>query len=178
MVARPDAQGRRRYVCAKGPGQAGCGRLSALAEPLEELITEAVLYRLDTPELAVALADVRAQQAELAGLHDQIAADQAMLDELAADYAERRIGRSEWMAAREPIQTRIDQARRLLSRLSPTTPIDGYVGQADVLRAVWTGLALSRQQAIVRVVIDHVTAHTARRGHGFDPDRFEPTWRL
>jgi multidrug resistance efflux pump len=145
---------------------------------LEELITEAVLYRLDTPELAAALADVRAQQAELAGLHDQIASDQAMLDELAADYAERRIGRSEWMAAREPIQTRIDQARRRLSRLSPTTPIDGYVGQADMLRAAWAGLPLSRQQAIVRVVIDHVTAHPARRGHEFDPDRFEPTWRL
>ena len=178
MVARPDAQRRRRYVCAKGPGHAGCGRLSALAEPLEELITEAVLYRLDTPELAAALSDARAQQAELAGLHDQIADDQAMLDELATDYAERRIGRSEWMAAREPIQTRIDTARRRLSRLSPTTPIDGYVGNADALRAAWTGLPLSRQQAIVRVVVEHVTAHPAKRGHGFDPNRFEPTWRI
>lgn len=178
MVARPDAKGRRRYVCAKGPGQAGCGRLSALANPLEELITEAVLYRLDTPELAAALSDVRAQQAELAGLHDQITQDQAMLDELAADYANRRIGRSEWMAAREPIQTRIDQARRRLSRLSPTTPIDGYVGQADLLRAAWTGLPLSRQQAIVRVVLDHVIARPANRGRGFDPARFEPIWRL
>jgi len=140
MIARPDAQRRRRYVCDGGPGHSGCGRLSALAEPLEELIAEAVLYRLDTPELAAALTDARAQQAELAGLHDQIADDQAMLDELAADYANRRIGRSEWMAAREPIQGRIDQARRRLSRLSPTTPIDGYVGQGDLLRAAWTGL--------------------------------------
>jgi DNA invertase Pin-like site-specific DNA recombinase len=178
MIARPDAQRRRRYVCDGGPGHSGCGRLSALAEPLEELIAEAVLYRLDTPELAAALTDTRAQQAELAGLHDQIAADQAMLDELAADYANRQIGRSEWMAAREPIQARIDQARRRLSRLSPTTPIDGYVGQADLLRAAWTGLTLSRQKAIVRVLIERVIAHPAKPGAKFDPDRFEPIWRL
>jgi DNA invertase Pin-like site-specific DNA recombinase len=159
MIARPDAQRRRRYVCDGGPGHAGCGRLSALAEPLEELITKAVLYRLDTPELAAALTDARAQQTELAGLHDQIADDQAMLEELAADYANRQISRSEWMAAREPIQGRIDQARRRLSRLSPTTPIDGYVGHSDLLRAAWSGLPLSRQKAIVRVLIERVIAH-------------------
>jgi site-specific DNA recombinase len=178
MVARPDAQGRRRYVCAKGPGQPGCGRLSALAEPLEELIVQAVLYRLDTPELAAAIADSRAQQAELAGLHDQIAQDQSMLEDLAADHGNRLINRAEWMAAREPIQARIDQARRRLSRLSPTTPIDGYVGEADLLRAAWMGLPLSRQQAIVRVLLDRVIAHPAQPGAKFDPNRFEPIWRL
>jgi len=178
MIARPDVKSRRRYVCDSGPGHSGCGRMSALAEPLEAFIAEAVLYRLDTPELAAALTDARSQQAELAGLHDQIAEDQAMLDELATDYANRRIGRSEWMAAREPIQARIDQARRRLSRLSPTTPIDGYVGQADLLRAAWTGLKLPRQKAIVRVLVERVIAHPATPGRKFDPERFEPIWRL
>lgn len=178
MIARPDAQRRRRYVCDGGPGHSGCGRLSALAEPLEELIAEAVLYRLDTPKLAAALTDAREQQAELAGLHDQIADDQAMLDELAGDYANRQIGRSEWMAAREPIQARIDQARRRLSRLSPTTPIDGYVGQSGLLGAAWAGLTLARQKAIVRVLIERVIAHPAKPGGKFDPERFEPIWRL
>ncbi|MBU1227207.1 MAG: recombinase family protein [Actinobacteria bacterium] len=178
MIARPDVNSRRRYVCDSGPGHAGCGRMSALAEPLEQFIAEAVLYRLDTPELAAALVDSRAQQAELAGLHDQIADDQGMLDGLAADYANRQIGRSEWMTAREPIHARIDQARRRLSRLSPTTPIDGYVGQADLLRAAWTGLTLSRQKAIVRVLVERLIAHPAKPGGKFDPDRFEPIWRI
>lgn len=178
MVARPNAKGTRRYVCAKGPGQGGCGRMSAIAEPLEAFIVEAVLYRLDTPELGAALVDTRRERRETADLEDQVAADQAMLDELAADYANRVIGRSEWLAAHDPIQTRIDQARRRLSRLSPTTAIDQYAGNADLLRSAWADLPLSRQQAIVRVVVDHVVAHPAKPGRGFDPERFGPTWRL
>jgi len=178
MIARPDVKSRRRYVCDSGPGHSGCGRMSAVAEPLEEFIAEAVLYRLDTPELAAALTDARAQQDELAGLHQQIADDEAMLKDLAADHGNRLIRRSEWMAAREPIDARIDQAQRRLSRLSPTTPIDGYVGQPDLLRAAWTGLTLSRQKAIVRVLVERVIAHPATPGRKFDPERFEPIWRI
>jgi len=178
MISRANAKGQRRYVCGKGPGLSGCGRMSAIADPLEAFIVEAVLYRLDTPELAAALTDTQAQQSEWAELADQVAADQERLDLLAADFGNDVIGRSEWLAAREPIQRRVDEARRRLSRISPTTPIDAYAGNADLLRTAWADLPVSRQQAIVRVVIDHVTAHPAQPGRGFDPSRFEPTWRL
>lgn len=178
MVARPTAHGVRRYVCSADPGQGGCGRMAALADPLEALIIEAVLYRLDTPQLAAAITQAREQQADLADLHNQEAADQAMLNELAADYATRTISRSEWMAAREPLQLRIDQARRRLSRLSPTTPIDPYVGHASRLQTAWADLALPRKQAVVRVLLDHIVVRPAPRGRGFNPDRFEPIWRL
>jgi site-specific DNA recombinase len=39
----------RRYVCLKGPDHGGCGRLTIVAGPPEELVSEMVLYRLDTP---------------------------------------------------------------------------------------------------------------------------------
>ncbi|MFL6137688.1 MAG: zinc ribbon domain-containing protein [Frankiaceae bacterium] len=58
----------RRYVCSAGPDHGGCGRLSAIAAPVEELIAEAVLYRLDTPDLAAALAGRAAGNAEAAAL--------------------------------------------------------------------------------------------------------------
>jgi hypothetical protein len=145
---------------------------------LEHFIVEAVLYRLDSPELAAALKDSQAQQSELAELHDQVATDQAMLDGLAADYANKTISRSEWMAAREPIQLRIDQGRRRLARISPTSAIDDYAGNTDLLRSAWSDLPLSRQQAIVKVLLDHVVVNPAVPGRGFDPERFAPLWRL
>ncbi len=177
MVSRPTPK-RRRYVCSADPGNGGCGRMSAVADPLEALIVELVLYRLDSPELATAITDSQAQQTELAQLHDEVAADQAMRDELATDYANRRFSRSEWMAARDPIQERIDQSRRRLSRLSPTSAIDEYEGHADLLANAWVDLSLSRQHAIVRAVIDHVMVQPATLGRGFDRERFKPVFRL
>jgi hypothetical protein len=45
LVARPRSDKRRCYVCARGPGFFGCGEIRALAEPLEQLVIDAVLYR-------------------------------------------------------------------------------------------------------------------------------------
>lgn len=45
----PTQTTRRRYVCMSGPDHGGCGRLTAVAEPVEELVTNAVLFTLDTP---------------------------------------------------------------------------------------------------------------------------------
>jgi site-specific DNA recombinase len=48
LVSRPRADGTRRYVFASGPGLGGCGRITILAEHVEQVVTEAVLFRLDT----------------------------------------------------------------------------------------------------------------------------------
>ena len=42
LVGRP-RNGRRMYICASGPGFHGCGKIGRLAEPIEELVTAAVL---------------------------------------------------------------------------------------------------------------------------------------
>ena len=49
--SRDPSGGDRRYICATGP-TSGCGHMYAMAEPLEQFVVEAVLYRLDSPELA------------------------------------------------------------------------------------------------------------------------------
>ena len=62
---------------------------------LEELIVAAVLYRLDTPQLADILAGRNAQDEQTAALSDTLAQDEAQLTELAEMYANREIGRSD-----------------------------------------------------------------------------------
>jgi len=179
LVSRPRPGGVRRYVCASGPGFGGCGRIAATAEPLEDFVAQAVLYRLDTPQLARALRDARKANLE----HDQLAAqvtdDQAMLEQLATDYAAKTITHPEWLAARNPIQARIDATKRRLSRISPTHRIDDYAGHSTALRDAWADLPLTRQTAIIRTVLDHLVVNPATPGRNtFDPDRFNPIWRL
>ncbi len=47
LGARPN-HGRPAYACIAGAGSRGCGGISILALPVEQFITEAVLYRLDS----------------------------------------------------------------------------------------------------------------------------------
>lgn len=178
LVARPRDDGRRRYVCASGPDFSGCGKLYVVADELEALIVEAVLYRLDTPELAsglragLASPDVQPHQ-------DEIEAASAHLDELAAAYGARQITMSEWLTARKPIEDRLSRAKTELAKHDRATILDGFVGHADQLRERWTGLPLSRQSTIVGALLDHAVIGPGRRGFNrFDPQRVRPVWRV
>ena len=178
LVSRPTGEGVRRYVCARGPNFTGCGHTYIQADTLELFIVEAVLYRLDTPELAAALTrsesdpDADRCQAEL----DEA---QAHLDELARAYGERSIGLSEWLVAREPIEARVTLAKKQLARLSRVSALDGHVGHGSALRDAWHDLPLTRQRAIVTAVLDHAVIGLGRRGYNrFDPDRVTPVWRI
>jgi len=178
LVSRPKAGGARRYVCASGPNFSGCGHVYAMAESLEEFVVEAVLFRLDTAELATALSGASVG-ADGEQWQREIESSQAQLAELAAMYGRQEIGMIEWRAASAPINQRVTDARKRLSRLTSTSVLDGHVGNGADLKERWDTLPLSRQHAIVSAVLDHVIVGPGRRGlNRFDPSRFQPVWRL
>ena len=168
----------RRYECRNGPDHGGCGKLTVVADPLERLVADFVLYRLDTPDLADTLhgrssADARTQELSLV-------VDQAteQLEELAGAYAQRDIGMAEWMTAKKPIQQRLENAQRQLAQDTHTTPLVGLVGNGQELGRTWSGLNLDRQHAIVAALVDHVTIGPGTPGvTRFDPARVSVQWR-
>jgi site-specific DNA recombinase len=179
LVARPRVDGTRRYVCAKGPGFAGCGRTVIVADPVEQLVAGGVLLRLDSPALAAALrAEVEGDEAA-ATVVSGLEADQAQLAEIAGAYGRREVTFPEYLAARKPIEARIEAAKRHLSRTTRSAALADYVGDASTLRDRWSGLDLSRQRAIIEAVLDRATVLPAVRGRNrFDPDRVDPLWRV
>lgn len=178
LYSRP-RQDRRRYVCQSGPDHGGCGKLTVVAPPVEELVTAAVLYRLDTPELADALAGRASADTETAALSDALAADREQLDELAQLYAAKAIKAREWMAARNPIEARIEDTKRRLGRITRTDALTGWIGNSSELRSRWADLNLTRQAAIVSAIVDHVVIGPGTPGaRELDPDRVEITWKL
>ena len=170
----------RRYVCSSSPDHGGCGRMAIVAPGIEELVQAAVLYRLDSPELAEALNGRNNQDEATAALSDSLAVDRTQLNELAQMYAVREIGRSEWMTARKPIDARITDVERRLSRMTRTDALAGIVGNGAALAQQWASLNLSRQHAIVKAVLDHVVISPAdRRGQReVNPDRADLVWRI
>ncbi len=170
----------RRYLCRSGIDfDKGCGKMAINAGSLERLIAEAVLYRLDTPDLATAMAG-RATDAEAgATLQHAIDADVAQLEELTKLYAERSISAVEWMQAREVIEVRLAEARKRYQQVRGFSEINDFVGNAEALRSQWSTLNLDRQRAIVKAVLDHVLILPARRKTNvLDPTRVNPVWRI
>jgi DNA invertase Pin-like site-specific DNA recombinase len=178
LYSRPRDDGARRYVCASGPGFEGCGGLTIMAEPLEQFMVEAVLERLDSPELANALNG--GVTADPAGSEWQAEVERAQeqLEELAELWAEREITRREWVKARAPIEKRLDAAKRRLAAINRTTELTPHLGNAQDLREQWAKLTLSRQKQIVAALVQHVVVGPGQRGYNrFDRNRLNPLWR-
>jgi site-specific DNA recombinase len=170
----------RRYLCRSGPDFGGCGKVTVTAPPLEQLISEAVLMRLDSSDLAAALAGRHHDDETSAALSEDIASDEAQLQELSGLWAAKDITTSEWSVARKHIESRLQANRRRQSALTGTTVLDGHIGNATALRSQWASLNLNRQRAIVKAVLDHAIIHpaTQRGRRSLDPSRVEPRWRL
>ncbi|MCU1369973.1 MAG: integrase/recombinase [Ilumatobacteraceae bacterium] len=169
----------RRYVCSKGPDFGGCGKLTIVAPPVEELVTAAVLYRLDTPELAAALTGQAAEAEHTAALSEALAVDRAMLDVLAETFADGKIGVREWMAARSKIEPRIIDTERRLARRTHSDALTGWIGNSAGLQASWQDLNLTRQAAIVGAIVAHINIKPGTPGaRELDPNRVGIVWKL
>jgi hypothetical protein len=168
--------GNRAYICRKAPGFDGCSRLAMVADPLEDLIIEAVLRLSDSPEFAEARARRDAPDDD-DGAAEEITAAQARLAELAEMWAAGEITRAEWMTARKTLEAAVEAAQRRVSRRRPTTALDGLDGPG-ALRAAWPELPVSRQRAVLAAIVDRVVIAPARRGYNkFDAGRVDVTWR-
>ena len=141
------------------------------AEPLEALITESLLLRLD----AAPIPRTHRTGKDKAGPSiEQLEADLAAL---ADDHGAGRISRAEWMAARAPMTQRLDDARSALTDVVSRAALTGLTDRGAV-RAAWPSLSLARRQAILDVLIESVTVkRTGPTGRGLNPERIDIRWR-
>ena len=166
----------RRYVCSADRG--GCGRCGIGAQPLEDLITEAMFAALDTPKLAKAAA-TRRKASRAVDPTEDIAALEARLDELAEMFAAGEVTRSEWSTARASIERRLSEARSAVATVVADDIGDEYVGRGDVLRDAWQDMSLDRRRAVIGAVVETISiAPTTRANNKFDAGRVEVRWRV
>ncbi|MGQ1836948.1 recombinase family protein [Kocuria turfanensis] len=170
----------RRYACLKGPDTRGCGGIFIYAEKLEEFIAEAVLYRLDSPELHQALTEDVSAPEEVRALGDAIEADTAKLDELMEMWTDGELTRPQFQKAQARLTKRLEDSRRAFSRLTHPADAAEYIGHGAELREKWQTLGLSQQVAIIKAVMSKATILPATKSgrHGLDPARVVPEWRL
>lgn len=181
LVARPKQDGRRNYVCAKGVDFRGCARLAILAEPLEEVIREAVILRLSSPALYEMLA-TQGHEGERAEALERLRAAEEAMGELDVDYYElRRISRGRYLEASQRLEAQAQEARDLLSRGAGAFVVKGLPRHEGALRVAWNAGSNDWRRALVAALMHKVAVGPAVKGRNFfDPARlmppFGPAW--
>jgi site-specific DNA recombinase len=162
---------RVRYWC--NPTHGGCGKIAIDAVLAEEEIQRQVLEYLTDP---VVLDRLRGSLDRQRGgdLRAKIAADEADLTALVADWAHKRITREEWLAARGPIAERIRRSRQLLVRAAPKA-VKKILQATDIAEA-WASLEPAEKRDVVLVCVKgyRVLPYTASGPRKFDPARLKP----
>lgn len=170
LKAAPRHGGARAYACIKE--RDGCGGVSMLAGPIEEVVTAAVLDALDGPALAKAVESSHGE--EDTDLSDAVAADEARLEELADLFADGEITRAEWLRTRDRVAARLKEARSVLASSAPN-PLAGITG---ALTDAWEGLSIDRRRAVIGSVVDVVKVKPATGPRNrVDLDRVSIVWR-
>lgn len=151
------------------------------AEPLERLIVEMMFSAIDDGNLA---SHARQQLARREAGPDTETIEED-LRALAEDLGEGRISRAEWLAARGPLEARLQAAQaqveaRRDAEVSSELSLD--------LRSRWESLDVDRQRAILGLVFERIVVQPARQRGGpqpmvegigrIDVRRVEPVWRV
>jgi site-specific DNA recombinase len=172
---RPDKV--RTYACRSQKRGTGCGGVRVVADPLEVLISEAVLQRLDSPQLAKMRS--KASKVDVGGkLVRQLREDESSLEQLVHDhYVDRIIGRSDFVAAHDALTSRIDEARRSFAEQASAGIVSALPGASKQLRADWEGADLDRRRSIIGAIIESVNVNPVGKGHWkFTADRVDARW--
>lgn len=165
LIARGRGGGTRGYCCATQHG--GCGKARVTAEPFEDYVTAEVLRALDAPAVWEALAEAEREKGpDESAIIDAITADEARLEELAADYYVRgAIPKRSFLAAQEQLQARLSANRARLTTSTGTRAVDALRDHRDNLAARWAELPNDARRAIVTAVLpEGVRLMSATRG--------------
>lgn len=152
------------------PGRAGTA-LAIGADDLERVVWESVLLRLDEATLPEPADD---------GGGQAVIEIQAELAQLATLRGEGEISLAEWMAARTPLQRRLDEAKRAAGTVRRETSMTALMRKPGAVRKAWNAGTLTKEQQreVIDTFIERITILPAARAR-WTPidDRVDVDWR-
>lgn len=168
MGSTNSAKRYARYTCPEA------WHLARAAEPLDQMVTEALIARLEQPRTA-ALIPV-AGQSDVAELRRQAESLRELLDEQARLHARRLIDARQLAAGTRELHGRLAEIEAALAEETQKSPLAAIAGRPDA-RQIWEGLDLGHRRALLRALADVTVRGASRRGPGFDPDSIEIVFR-
>jgi site-specific DNA recombinase len=141
---------------------------------LDELVVGVVCARLARPDALDLLTPPRDDRTREAVA--QVAECRARLDTAADDYADGKLDREQFHRITERLRPRLDAAQAR-TRVVDTAPLlVGLVGEHDV-RKKWERLPLSRQRAVIDLLLHIEVLRTKSGARVFDPQAVDISWK-
>jgi hypothetical protein len=171
MVGRPDrgagGELNRRTYATRSPSTIA---LSIGADALEALVVEAMLQRLDKAAIPA--------PTERGSTDGEVEAVEAELGELAELRGAGTISLAEWMAARAPLQERLEAARRAAAATRRPGPATTLLSKRGAVRAAWPALDFDQRREVLAALVDRVVVKPAARARHTPTDaRVDVVWR-
>jgi len=166
-------RGKRIYYCSPGSPIGGCGKVHRQADPIDNLITEAIFKAVESKAWKRRAA--QDQDDPTAPLYEQLARDQGLLDRLEDKVAQELISEPAYKRNRAEIERRMEETRNWINRKRGRQVI-AFV--PTNLREVWPDLSMDRRRAIIKAVIVKVTV-LPQQGNPrvFHPEKIVALWR-
>jgi len=191
MKSLPEGRLRRTYQCPSSSATErrtkNCASTTVGAEPLEHFLKEAIIMRLDSPELASYLAEDASGNEQLPALLAERAEVDASLNELASDYyTHKLLSRDEFFAARGSTQGRLRALDRTIDSLRVSRfKLDLSAG--ETVRQAWDERPDSWRRELMEVLIEKVVINKSsmkpyyvfdNKKTRFDANRVEIAWKV
>lgn len=190
LSATVGASGRvASYRCKKAHSsdvahEHGCGVVSRAILPLEQLVSEAILFRLDSPALGASIAQQTSQRTDVTDLLLERQTQQGQLDELVSDYYTNKImTRAQFLNAKARVDANLDAMTKQLNAMTSRQTVS-TVDLTGTLRETWQTASIEWKRNLVEMLIEKVVVlpyeeHFKVVWYGkyrFDPKRVEIRW--
>ncbi|MCX4742800.1 recombinase family protein [Streptomyces antibioticus] len=182
--ARKRENGTRqpRYRC-KGRDnfarEVGCGKVFRDAEALDAFISEAVLARFDSPDIARVLTP-KDDAAKVDELVKKLAGFNLRRQQLAAEHALKPY--DDYDIMRATIMSAIGETEKELSKLHVGN-VKHLLPADQPMRVAWENASVAWKRDIIKLLIERIIVHPGSpggktwNGYRFDPSKIEVIWR-
>lgn len=177
-----DGSYRTAASCGKKDNQTGrwhgCGGVSRMVEPMIDLVTDAIMYRLDSPELLSALQDQAGNVEKFKALYARQRALEARIVEVTDDYyVNNLLSREQFERTKLSIDVELREVGKSLQNEMPPSST-GFMKFGESIRAAWDSADLEWKRSLMSQLIEAIYVRPRPKVPGYTYPRYKGRWRF
>jgi site-specific DNA recombinase len=166
-------------------GEVGCGGVKRRQAPVEDLVIDCVMYRLETPELGELIEGTKSASPEIKQLMRDRDVQAQRLQEILNLYSTGDMTFVEYKTAKTTAQARLDALGRELDQKSSKATL-ANIPTGQTVREAWDKADLPWRRQLVDTLVDKIYVDPRIKGKGFpfykqwrfDPDLVRINWKV